>query len=591
MVQRGQAHRLTHNPAPGPSQPVQQFHIVGPSTFPHTTSHRQQPSSITQPSASGSPSVSPNPLTSAASSHSIRQPTRIRNNLVSPFKDCIGTFGIHKAPTFPRPIDGKVDGYVKFNWPTKNSRRPSASQGQHPRVIELNDDEVNELHEPSTTFDHEIINQELTQSPKYGPVPATSPAYSSGVISLKDIEFSGNSSPETFGIASGTTSPTLASHQSFSPDSMWSGSPGQAYLNSPRIEGALTKKQPMGNPKLVPDSFGMDAKMDSLDRKLWSFYIHNWCPGRSILKDTNLWEKDFALMHKRDGIRSAIQSLAGIYIHDYTPNEALLRRVNDRFAEAESSLTELLNDPTSLRVGRGSEVITLSVILSMQDVSGTKPLKKIEMRLCNNTQQIVLTERRLKKPHMPRWLHGFRQAEYFLDLTDSGSRYWNKDHVQLDSLGLSQAIIVGRAVILAQPMATLPPSSEFDPETDVKRFGWLLYGTKPEMYEIHGGCGFSKKLLHLISQITYCAARLQQEPESMIVPMTAEYLLQELQDMKQWSRASRTWEEAQDGLQTIDEVKMWPEGYILMSIGEMTEVTAEAWRFAAIIYLKCRVLR
>jgi hypothetical protein len=96
--------------------------------------------------------------------------------------------------------------------------------------------------------------------------------------------------------------------------------------------------------------------------------IKNWCPGRSILTTTNLWLKDFGQMQENDGVRAAIQSLAGIYIYDYRPTEQIRQRVNERFAAAESRLSELLNDPIAIEADQGSEVITLSVILSMQDV-------------------------------------------------------------------------------------------------------------------------------------------------------------------------------------------------------------------------------
>jgi hypothetical protein len=124
--------------------------------------------------------------------------------------------------------------------------------------------------------------------------------------------------------------------------------------------------------------------------------------------------------------------------------------------------------------------------------------------------QIVLTERRLKRPFAPRWLQGFRRGEQFLEATDHGSRFWKTSNVQSSSLRISQAIIVGRAVILAQPMSALPHSNQFEAQKEASRFGWLLYSTEKDMYEIHGGCGFSKKLLHILSQITYCAARLPQ---------------------------------------------------------------------------------
>lgn len=181
-------------------------------------------------------------------------------------------------------------------------------------------------------------------------------------------------------------------------------------------------------------------------------------------------------------------------------------------------------------------------------------------------------------------------SEYALQLTDPGSRFWRKNNVQLTSLRVSQSIIVGRAVILAQPMMPLPSPKDLNPEKEANRFGWLLYGTEEEMYAIHGGCGFSKKLLHVISQITYCAARLQQESEDPITPMTARFILQELQQMRQWNSESGPWGQAKAS-QTIDWVRTREENYIIDTREAMTDVTAEAWRFAALVYLQCRALR
>ncbi|GJN82165.1 hypothetical protein PLIIFM63780_005702 [Purpureocillium lilacinum] len=300
--------------------------------------------------------------------------------------------------------------------------------------------------------------------------------------------------------------------------------------------------------------------------------IKNWCPGRSVLQETNLWLKDFAQMHKSDGVRAAIQSLAGIYIYDYLPKDDVRKRVNERFSEAESRLSSLLADPaTTNNESRANELITIAVILSMQD--------------------IVLTERRLPKPETPRWLSGFKQGELFLQATDQGSRFWKRSNAQLSSLRISQSIIVGRAVILAQPMTALPAPETFDPEAEASRFGWLLYGSESDMYEIHGGCGFSKKLLHIMSQITYCAARLKQDPENIVVPMTTQYLLKELVQMRQWSSESKDWKSAKAGPSVADWLRGMPEDYQIDTSAEMTDVTAEAWRLTAIIYLQCRVLR
>lgn len=141
-------------------------------------------------------------------------------------------------------------------------------------------------------------------------------------------------------------------------------------------------------------------------------------------------------------------------------------------------------------------------------------------------------------------------------------------------------------------MTPLPSPDTFDPVKEAGRFGWLLYGNNRDMYEIHGGCGFSKKLLHCMSQITFCSARLNQCPESTVVPMAIRYILSELMDMKQWSNApgSTPFEDAQTQSQ-IEWIRAAPQDYIVSKATEMTEVTGEAWRVTAIIYLQCRALR
>jgi hypothetical protein len=299
-------------------------------------------------------------------------------------------------------------------------------------------------------------------------------------------------------------------------------------------------------------------------------------------------------MHKNEGIRYAIQSLAGVYIYDYLPDERIRQRINERYIMADEYFSKLLVAPESRRIGGGDEVITMAVLLSMQDVSVTEISCVFCSHCCGwdlTSMKIVLTERRLKKPYKPRWLEGFKQGEYFLQATDPGGRFWKDDNVQYSDLRISQSIIVGRAVILAQPMMALPSPATLDPEVESGRFGWLLYGTLKDMLEIHGGCGFSKKLLHTMSQVTYCAARLQQEPDSTIVPITARYLHRELQEMRQWSREGITWEEAQKHPQVIEWVRESPDDTIIDSNQAMTDVTAEAWRLAAIIYLQCRLFR
>ncbi|ENH61794.1 hypothetical protein FOC1_g10014746 [Fusarium oxysporum f. sp. cubense race 1] len=339
------------------------------------------------------------------------------------------------------------------------------------------------------------------------------------------------------------------------------------------VEGLVVSPFTANEDRLIVSAYPRYARPENgqVNGRLFEFYIKNWCPGRSVLSNTNLWLKDLAPMHKNEGILHAIQSLAGVYIYDYIPDERIRQRINQRYVTADQYFSTLLNAPESRENGKGQEVITMAVLLSMQD--------------------IVLTERRLKKPYNPRWLEGFRQGEYFLQATDPGARYWKNNNVQYNELRISQSIIVGRAVILAQPMMALPSPETFNPEAEAGRFSWLLYGTEKDMFEIHGGCGFSKKLLHLMSQVTYCAGRLQQEPESTIVPITAKFLLRELSEMRQWSREGKDWELARKYPPTIDWVRDKADEVIIDSNQIMTEVTAEAWRIAAIIYYQCRLLR
>ncbi|KAM0561111.1 hypothetical protein ACHAPJ_003612 [Fusarium lateritium] len=461
--------------------------------------------------------------------------TAVEGLVISPFTANEDRLIVSAIPRYVRPENGQVNGYVKFNWPSRTPpRRPS---GPVPLPSE---DDIEDI------MANSVRSQTIGRSPSVttlvGPVPVASPTMS-GTVSPMNIDavWTSGSSPI-----------------------MMTGSPVPPQDLSSQV--AIT-----GDPKMLPPQFGFQTKMDHIDRRLFEFYIKNWCPGRSVLSNTNLWLRDLAPMHKNEGILHAIQSLAGVYIYDYLPDERIRQRINQRYIMADEYFSKLLNAPESREVGRGAEVITMAVLLSMQDV--------------------ILTERRRKKPYKPRWLEGFKQGEYFLQETDPGGRYWKDHNVQYDELRISQSIIVGRAVILAQPMMALPSPSTMNPEVEASRFSWLLYGTEKDMFEIHGGCGFSKKLLHIMSQVTYCAARLQQEPESTIVPITARYLTRELAEMRQWSREGTEWEMARKLPQTIDWVREQKDDVIIDSNIDMTEVTAEAWRIAAIIYFQCRLLR
>lgn len=153
--------------------------------------------------------------------------------------------------------------------------------------------------------------------------------------------------------------------------------------------------------------------------------------------------------------------------------------------------------------------------------------------------------------------------------TPTGTPLISPQLPQPTSLHISQAVVVARGIILAQVMWKLPQPEKFVPTEESHRFSWLVQGSSEDVWTIHGGCGVSPKLLHIISQINYCATRLYQDNQSIVVPITARKLLQLLYKLK-------------------------PTGSVEPFIDptmKMIERTAYAWLLTAIIYLQCRVQR
>lgn len=114
------------------------------------------------------------------------------------------------------------------------------------------------------------------------------------------------------------------------------------------------------------------------------------------------------------------------------------------------------------------------------------------------------------------------------------------------------------------------------------------------MFAIHGACGFSRIVLFRISQARLFAALSRKESYEGITDIWAERILLDLQELRQFSEEStdrNTWETAKKGEAIIAKVRQKPENYVINDRHEMTEVTAEAWRITAMIYLLCRALR
>jgi hypothetical protein len=231
---------------------------------------------------------------------------------VSPFTEIVGTFGVdHQSSDAFRNITF-LNSYLKMRWPQKKPQEPASKP---------------------------LIQQQISPSREMSEM-ATS--LSSRDVVLLNPSSSSNPVPSPLGGRASILG-------------TWT-TPSDAYIMFTKV------------PAKLPPNFGLESPaMDSTDTKLFQFYLQAWCPGRSVLRESNVWLNEFARMHNHFGILAAMQSLAGIYIYDYTQAPHVRMRVIRRFAEAELRLQVLLTDPDSLR--DGNEVVTITCFLAMQDVS------------------------------------------------------------------------------------------------------------------------------------------------------------------------------------------------------------------------------
>ncbi|KAM5360508.1 hypothetical protein ACJZ2D_013684 [Fusarium nematophilum] len=326
-----------------------------------------------------------------------------------------------------------------------------------------------------------------------------------------------------------------------------------------------------------------------LDRTLLAFYWFAFCTGRSLIPATNPW-LDFVIFHNSPGICCAILCLAAVHLHDHVPDKQN-------------------GDQVIRNYGFGYRAIQLhkhavAYLRKLLDCKEDESSSEITLRI----------EHRKEAPSESTWYQGLRVAEKHLDKMGGKPRFWeekrwkqkipktlkdtlplgfgecrqltrphdsqptthllqtqptNTQHSRRASLHISQAVLVARGIILAQVMSKLPPPEEFAADQESSRFSWLLQASSEDVWTIHGGCGVWPKLLHMMSQINYCAARLHQDDQSVVVPLTARKLLQLLYQLKPSGSADS----------------------IIDPATKMIERTGYAWLLAAIIYLRCRVQR
>jgi Fungal specific transcription factor domain len=280
------------------------------------------------------------------------------------------------------------------------------------------------------------------------------------------------------------------------------------------------------------------------------------------LPSSNCWLVDLGpMLAGNECLRHTLLSLACTYVLDYLPDENLRRRANHHYERAVKLLSDSLHDASEQAVGKGDALVGAITLFNMHDV--------------------VTWEARRDKNFVPRWLEGARLASTILDSTDPGYRYYKAGNVQASNARISNTIIVGRAAILV--LTVLP----LNVDNTKQKFNWLLHGSERESRKIHGGCGLSPKLLHHFSQITHIAASLGEDPEGPMIGMYAEKLEQRLQNLRQWSELSHGY----NSVQALFDACILNEEGAVETASQMTDLTGEAWRVAAQIYLQCRLLR
>ncbi|OHE90521.1 hypothetical protein CORC01_14190 [Colletotrichum orchidophilum] len=335
--------------------------------------------------------------------------------------------------------------------------------------------------------------------------------------------------------------------------------------------------------ELSSQTFLLEAGLEeSCDKKLFQFYIKAWCSGRSVLHRTNCWLVNVPrIMKDSSCVKHAMLALAGTYVLDYQPEESIRKAANAHYKRAAMLLTMALREARNhVSTEREANCLIAAVtLLNMIDV--------------------VSPEQRRPPSAVPRWLEGARLACRLLDATDPGHRYWNAVNIQPSETQMGNMIIAGRAAILALPMAPLDSRN-----TEKRQFAWLLQGSELDAHRIHGGCGMSPTLLHHFSIITHLAAWLWEDPDNNGFYMNpgVKTLHEKLSKLRQWtqpasespspSATSRSDQsrDISDPSSLLDNIKRNEYG-LITDAESMTEVTAEAWRLAAIIYLRCRLER
>ncbi|KAK6515743.1 hypothetical protein TWF281_004333 [Arthrobotrys megalospora] len=314
----------------------------------------------------------------------------------------------------------------------------------------------------------------------------------------------------------------------------------------------------------LPPDFGRGTmRLNSIDSKLFRFYLLAVCSGRTLLDKQNIHKLEIAPMAVvSPGVCHAVLSLASAYILDYRPSETLAERANYHYQESVKWLTKELKNTENYEPGKEEALVTTLVLLIHNEI------------ICWESST---------SNEVPAWYRATRIARRVLDSSDPGYRYKDLPNVQ-ESRARHR---IGNEIAFCEIL-----SSAFAPieEEDLKGrcpYSWLMGGSTKELTTIEGNTGMCARVLYTLQQITYITGLFAQDVRTEVWPKVAGKIRTRLERIQQWSELSPGYPHAQELLDAC----ILDENGLVQTKAEATDLIAESYIQAALIYLECRFFR
>jgi hypothetical protein len=192
------------------------------------------------------------PAVDAAPPEPAAEPKENKGPVVSPFTIRKDLLCARVTPLYGRPEDGQVNGYVKFHWPSRNSSQQRSVTVPLPSGDDVED--ATTTITPSHALDHNpSASTPLVTWHTHEMYPAPD-----GTVSLRSIEGVGARD-------------------------VWTVTKRSLPVSSQDASLGLTT----GEPRMLPSQFGLEAKMNTIDRRLFEFCMFflsaPWAFARCLL--------------------------------------------------------------------------------------------------------------------------------------------------------------------------------------------------------------------------------------------------------------------------------------------------------------------